>query len=146
MSWFGPCTGKGLPPVRCIDDVGLKCVDMNAGVNRRSLNTELSSVNIPSYHYMYSCYKDNRVSWPSYLYNENSYIWKNRLYTSDKPFFLKQWWFKLLAYMCVTQSRWDKSYWGTWYYVSTSRLVGCVRWSCVSNINLYIKIYQWVIG
>ena len=38
------------------------------------------NIKMSSYQYENSHYKYKTVSWPSYLYNGNNHIWKNRLY------------------------------------------------------------------
>ena len=50
----------------------------------KSLEDSLD-VKTPSYQYRNSHYKDKTVSWLSYLYNEDSHIWKDYLYVEMEP-------------------------------------------------------------
>ena len=43
------------------------------------------NMNIPSYQYRDSHYKDNRVLGPYYLYDGTPHTWKDRLYTVAGP-------------------------------------------------------------
>ena len=49
------------------------------------------------YQYRDSHYKDKTVSWPSYLYNGNSNIWKDRLYVETGPCKLRV----VTVFMCI---------------------------------------------
>ena len=62
---------------------------------RRSNDVINMNTNMPSYQYINFNYKDETVSWPSYLCIGNPYIWKDGLYIDTEPSFPLRIWFRI---------------------------------------------------